>query len=471
MKTILLFLVLFLPLKLIAQSNDTLFYDQFDIGGVTFSLNTSALGGAFGTTGYNQWTINSDYVGGGGQTICLGFPFTFNIINTPSQPPLITGGLNTSYMHIVSDAAQASGIDNCNFLAADGICNLNESHFSDMAQDVSTVGYDSVTVSFLWLCAGGTNIYGEVYYSTDSGLSWNLIATPVSQYKNQSNWTTQTISLPVFAQQNSLRFGFRFVNQTSNTANDPGFGIDEFLITGSTASPLVAAFNVSNPGICQAGCVDFFDMSTGNPTSWLWIFQGATPSFSNQQNPTQICYATPGNFDVTLIVGNSTSTDTLTSSSMTVFTNPVTPLVTLMNDTLYTTMGFASYQWFLNGNAIPGAVNYFHPVTTDGGYIVEVTDSNGCNTQSDTLNFTTGIYELESLIGTVTNPVIDELIITSIQQLKKLIIIDVQGKVIQSIDAPKQILKVDVSEWSAGFYFIKATSYDGRSAFQKIIKQ
>src|SRR5262249_38617080 len=60
------------------------------------------------------------------------------------------------------------------------------------------------------------------------------------------------------------------------------------------------------------GCIDFVDHSTGNPTSWKWLFPGASPDTSSLQNPTNICYGFTGTYPVTLIVSNSSGTDTLT---------------------------------------------------------------------------------------------------------------------------------------------------------------
>jgi PKD repeat protein len=457
MKKMLMLASLGFCLNVSAQTADTLIYERFETGGTTFTLNTPDMGGVSAAVGYNQWIVNNAYAGGNGSLVCLGFPFTFTVTPTPPQPALITGGTNTGYMHIVSDAAQASGIQNCCFLAADGICNFNEINFTRMTSDINTTGYDTVSLSFLWLCSGGTNIHGELYYSTNSGVSWTQVTTPITQYKNQGNWTTQTISMPAFAGQTTLRFGFRFVNQTSNAATDPGFGIDEFLITGKVSGPpLSAAFGVSDPDICPAGCIDFTDQSTGNPTSWLWIFQGASTAFSNQQNPQQICYNTPGTYSVTLIVGNGSTTDTLTLNSVVVHPNPVMPVVSLSNDTLFATSGYAGYQWFLDGNIIPGATDSFHVVINDGAYTVSVTDTNGCSALSAPLNYTTGLSEVTGSDVTVfPNPVSDYLLLEGVNHVTMWKIIDPLGRIIMQEFVDNNYLdKIDVRALNSGVYLL-----------------
>jgi len=469
-----LLLLILIPLSLVchAQNADTLLYERFETGGTSFTLNSSDEGGVSSAVGYNQWIVNNAYNGGSGQLVCLGFPFNFTIPNTPAQPAAQTGSANSGYMHIVSDAGQAVGVQNCCYLAADGICNFNENNFTRMSQDVSTTVYDSVTVSFLWICAGGTNIYGEFYYSINSGTSWNLVTTPISQYRNQSNWVAQSITIPAFAGQSTLRFGYRFVNQSSTAANEPGFGIDEFMITGKNAAPPpVAAFNVSDAELCVSGCVDFMDQSTGSPSTWLWIFQGATTGFSTQQNPAQICYTTPGTYDVTLIVTNASGTDTLTTTTVVVHPAPSVPTIALSGDTLYATPGYQSYQWLLNGIDIPGANSDFHVVLTDGAYMVLVTDTNGCEAVSDTLSFTTGLMELsENAAAVFPNPVNDELNIIYTEGIVGLVIFDYAGRIVASyVESPLPEI-ISMKNFANGIYTLMFHSEKGGSAVQKVAK-
>ncbi len=73
---------------------------------------------------------------------------------------------------------------------------------------------------------------------------------------------------------------------------------------GEKAVPApMAAFSAGETAIFKGGEVSFTDESTGGATSWLWTFEGGTPTTSVEQNPT-IKYETAGTFDVTLIAGN-----------------------------------------------------------------------------------------------------------------------------------------------------------------------
>ena len=68
---------------------------------------------------------------------------------------------------------------------------------------------------------------------------------------------------------------------------------------------LAAAFVASSYNIIIGDCINFTDLSSGSPTSWNWTFQGAETVSSTQQNPTGICYNTPGTYNVTLYVQNA----------------------------------------------------------------------------------------------------------------------------------------------------------------------
>ena len=110
MKKLLLLLMLLAGFEGISQTADTLYHEDFETGGTSFTLNTADMSSSAGTTGYNEWVINDAYDGGTGQLVCLGIPTTFTVPNTQLQPVGTTGGSSTFYMHITSDAATAAGI-------------------------------------------------------------------------------------------------------------------------------------------------------------------------------------------------------------------------------------------------------------------------------------------------------------------------------------------------------------------------
>ena len=98
--------------------------------------------------------------------------------------------------------------------------------------------------------------------------------------------------------------------------------------------------------------VTFFDLSSNDPTSWNWTFEGGTPATSDQEMPT-ITYAAVGTYDVMLVTGNeagsgttetktayiqvvqSTGTEELDEAkNLAIFPNPTTGNVNLQMDGL-----------------------------------------------------------------------------------------------------------------------------------------
>lgn len=79
------------------------------------------------------------------------------------------------------------------------------------------------------------------------------------------------------------------------------------------SSAPIADFTSDNTSPDLGATVTFTDMSTNNPTSWSWYFEGGTPSTSTSQNP-QVTYSSAGNYLVALTVRNASGSDTKTVS-------------------------------------------------------------------------------------------------------------------------------------------------------------
>lgn len=292
-----------------AAGQTVLYTENFETA-PTFTLNTTDVGSING--GANTWLINSTYAGGNGDVDCSGFTVTFTIPSTAGQP----GGIqpaNGNYLHTASTEAVADGITCCSFAAADGFCTDPGNHFARMSTDISTLGQTDVTLSFWWLCNGGNQNYGEVYYSTNGGSSWNLITTPISQYRNQPTWTQQSIMLPAFDNQATLRFGYRFVNGTSLFGGqDPGFGIDDIQVSAAGAQPnAVTTTTVSPVQVCVGGTVQVVYTATGTwgpGNVFTAELSDATGSFASPVAIGSIASTTPVPITATIPLGTAAGT-------------------------------------------------------------------------------------------------------------------------------------------------------------------
>ncbi len=83
-----------------------------------------------------------------------------------------------------------------------------------------------------------------------------------------------------------------------------------------------ANFSTPTTTFCNNTCIDYSDLSTGfNLIGWTWSFPGGIPNSSLSQNPTNICYNTPGSYDVTLTVDDGINIDTYTFPNYITVTN------------------------------------------------------------------------------------------------------------------------------------------------------
>ena len=78
----------------------------------------------------------------------------------------------------------------------------------------------------------------------------------------------------------------------------------QYIHVTNPAAP-VADFTANLTHIPVGGHVQFSDLSTGAPTSWLWNFPGGTPGTSSLQTPPPVTYNTAGQYDVTLTATNA----------------------------------------------------------------------------------------------------------------------------------------------------------------------
>ncbi len=138
------------------------------------------------------------------------------------------------------------------------------------------------------------------------------------------------------------------------------------------------------------------------------------------------------------------------------------PVISVDEFDLSTTLPYSSYQWFLNGNGIPGAVDRIYSVTANGDYTVVVTNENGCTDTSDTYTVknVTGIQPtmIAQQIRLYPNPVRDIIYIQSPVKLNAFIT-SIEGKQLKKI---RDARTIPVSELSPGLYLIHITENDGK---------
>jgi PKD repeat protein len=264
-----------------------------------------------------------------------------------------------------------------------------------------------------------------------------------------------------------------------NWAGNSDYWIVKFCDSTQTAVP-TAAFSSDDSSYCGEHCFNFTDLSPNSPTSWAWSFPGALPDTSNDQNPQQICYSTPGTYTVTLVASNSTGSSTAVYLNfITIYGTPTTPFITVTGpngDTLTSTPAL-SYQWNGNGQPIAGATSQVYVAPWGGTYTVTTTDANNCSATSFPVQVT-GIseYSHDINLNIKPNPVVNDLEIDFNLLAEEKITFNIKNPLGQNLLSYEKIFQtgnfnelINLNKLDAGIYFLTLKFKDG-CITRKLIK-
>ena len=268
-----------------------------------------------------------------------------------------------------------------------------------------------VSMSFEYASAYYSTAYNDslkIYVSSDCGTTWSNVAsydgtestfstagqttssfTPIDSTTwchGNSTVVCPTIDLDAYSGMAGIRVKFVTINGYGNNLY-----LDNINITGQAQVAPVASFQ-GDSAACTGQVLNFFDFSTPAPANRMWYFQGGTPPNSTSPSPA-VTYASPGNYDVKLVVSNAAGQDSLTKSSfVTVTTAPIADVVLVLvsstvckNDSVFasatiTNGGLApSIDWIVNGTVVASNNLAFASVFTDGDVLkVRMTSSDNC---------------------------------------------------------------------------------------------
>ncbi|MCX7981162.1 MAG: PKD domain-containing protein [Bacteroidia bacterium] len=295
-----------LTLIVSAACAQTIFYQEdFNSGSaVGWTLNSSDLGGS--TDPYNRWVVDAPYTPSHTQTSANPAFCQFNDPQfcqsvsgpaVPSQPSGITGNPNSPFLYISFNPSWGTPTPACTapsqtpFLYIEPTqmfpCYPAQSAFAKTGPISIPAGTQAVKVSFFWLCQGGPNAYGQVYYSTN-GTTWNPLSSRGggTTFNQRSNWYADTITLSI-TRPATVYLGFRFVNNSGGGGSEPPFGIDELRVWEPSSSPPPSVTITMTPPVAQvcAGSgltVSFSTTGTFDPSNTFTVqLSDATGSFSN----------------------------------------------------------------------------------------------------------------------------------------------------------------------------------------------
>jgi len=185
------------------------------------------------------------------------------------------------------------------------------------------------------------------------------------------------------------------VSQAGNysvTVTDPvnGCSATSAVVTVTQSQGVQPTIVANGPlEFCVGGSVVLSVEPQGAFTSYLWT-TGSTTATVNVNTTSMV--------GVSVLDANNCLNETLLANptAITVW-NPV-PIVEQSGGTLAVINGpFECYQWFRNGNPVPGATSAIFSPEFSGNHHVQVCDINGCYANSTNIEFTVGIADVNNL--------------------------------------------------------------------------
>jgi PKD repeat protein len=217
-----------------------------------------------------------------------------------------------------------------------------------------------------------------------------------------------------------------------------------------------------------------FDFTDGSTTTgvvtYSWDFGDGNSS--TQQNPSHT-YIDNGTYTVTLTITDDCGTDTFTTT-VTVnngCTDPVAsftqsgtePTFTFTNTSTSSTN--TTYSWDMGDGTTYTSADANHTYTTNNTYTVTliVTDDCGADTTTQTVTVSTiGLLDLEGdIFVAYPNPANDVLNIQSTQNITRVELMDMTGRVVISSDYNTMEVEVNTSHLAEGQYTLRAVQEDG----------
>jgi choice-of-anchor B domain-containing protein len=209
--------------------------------------------------------------------------------------------------------------------------------------------------------------------------------------------------------------------------------------------------------VCQGDTV-LLQLST-NADSFSWFLNGALLEDFQELN---LEVTNGGSYQVQGLLEGCSSTSAI---SVNFQPAPVPEIEVTSNGNLRSVLTGVFYQWYLNGEPIPGANNRFLTPSDEGDYQVEVTYSNDCSNISEPFTFLLPVntQELTGLgkgLLAIPNPSPGMVQVSwAGNAWQQFVLFDVQGKLLQSwqLAEGQQELNLDLSPLPSGIYVLRAS--------------
>lgn len=245
-----------------------------------------------------------------------------------------------------------------------------------------------------------------------------------------------------------------------------------FIAKFDDCSDIVSAADTifGNVSICAGSSGTYNISALPGTSSYTWIL----PNGWSGSSTTESINITAANNSGLLGVAGNFSCGAGDTVYLNITVNPLPVPVITANGNILSTGSFVTYQWQLNGTAIPGATSNTYAATMPGSYTVVVTDNKGCkDTSVAYAHNPTSVDDIDfkNLVKIFPNPA------TSLVQISAPIactaqIMSIEGKVLLQHKVSAGITAIDIQGLANGIYFIQISGKKNHILkIEKLVKQ
>ncbi len=315
--------------------------------------------------------------------------------------------------------------------------------------------YNYVTNEWTWVHGDSTPAAAQHGNYGTLGVS-DPANTPAGRYFGHGKWVTPDGDLWLYGGHGRAR-------------NASGQGYMNDMWRFSTCFILGTGSDISgNDTICRETVQTYSIPSITNAESYTWEI----PADWTGSSTTNTITVTAGTTGGTISVRATNYCDSGDVRTLDVFIPPANQVMIEVDSyTLATSRAFVTYQWYLNGDSIPGATDSFLVVDQNGDYVVAVTDIYGCGDSSRVYIVNNvsvpAVDGNEARVSVYPNPARAAVYVRTTTPA---------AVVLRSLDG-RTVLRqssagtVDISGLAAGVYLIQVTGSDGRLLhMEKLVK-
>jgi hypothetical protein len=326
--------------------------------------------------------------------------------------------------------------------------------------------------------ASGCTVTQSVFVPQPAPLTLNATATATTTINGNDGTATVTVnggnSNPQFVwnttpvQTTSTATGLSPGTYTVNVTDSEGCLANTQVVVDE---PSCDNFLINSVQSSDATC---FNANNGNISITAQSPNGnVTYSLNNQMPTTSGNYSNLAAGTYTIEISDAAGCIISTANPITINQPEEVISTIILDNNLLLASGFETYQWFLNGEMIPNATDSVHIFTVNGMYYVQVTDENGCEGISNSINVTTTSIDdnLNAEFEIFPNPITEYFFIkqASTNTSDVFQIYSISGQLIMSEKMTHQPMKINASRLAPGIYTLKIISANKVKDF-KLIK-